>query len=96
MITSQFSYIEKEQLSALHFPTSEVLQTQEDKAQRLKDLERALTLGNLDHIKIRLVFEDSEGAKQVETTVWGITDTRVILKQGLLIPIHRIKEVRIL
>ncbi|MBN8701606.1 MAG: hypothetical protein J0M08_00935 [Bacteroidetes bacterium] len=96
MNTVRVASIEKEQLATLHFPSQEVLDSKEAKDQRLKDLERALTLGNLDHIKIKLIFADNEGDKQVETTVWGITDKRVILKQGLLIPIHRVKEVRII
>ena len=58
------------------------------------DLERAMKLGNLEHNKIKIVFEDSEGLKQVETTVWGGTDKRVILKQAILIPIHRIHEIK--
>lgn len=93
MIASRTQQIEKEQIAQFLFPKEEVLKTAEEMAKRKADLERAMTLGNLEHIKIRIVFEDNEGTKQVETTVWGLTDKRIILKQGLLIPIHRIKEV---
>jgi hypothetical protein len=87
--------IEKEQISGLKFPDSEVLATKDQVKSRSVNLERALKLGNLEHNKIKIVFEDSEGMKQVETTVWGVTDKRVILKQGVVIPIHRIHDVKV-
>ncbi|MBA3971027.1 MAG: hypothetical protein H0X46_02595 [Bacteroidetes bacterium] len=85
--------IEKENISGLKFPDIDVLRSKDDVKARFLDLERALKLGNLEHNKIKIVFEDSEGLKQVDTTVWGVTDKRVILKQGVVIPIHRIHEV---
>lgn len=87
--------IEKEQVPLLKFPSEEVLKTNDLIKARLRDLQRAMTLGNLEHAKIKVVFEDNEGLKQVETTVWGVTDKRIILKQGVVIPIHRIHEVKI-
>jgi hypothetical protein len=86
--------IEKENIRGLKFPDHEVLTTKDAIKIRQSHLDRALKLGNLEHNKIKIVFEDSEGVKQVETTVWGVTDKRVILKQGVLIPIHRIHEIR--
>ena len=85
--------IEKENISGLKFPEADVLQLKEEVKMRFSNLERALKLGNLEHNKIKIIFEDSEGIKQVNTTVWGVTDKRVILKQGVVIPIHRILEV---
>ena len=85
--------IEKEQVPLLQFPVEEVLKSKDQIKQRVQDLQRAMTLGNLEHAKARIVFEDKEGLKQVETTVWGVTDRRIILKQGIVLPIHRIHEV---
>jgi uncharacterized protein (UPF0248 family) len=85
--------IEKEQVAGLHFPEEDVLTSTDDIKVRNANLERALKLGNLEHSKIKIVFEDTVGLKEVETTVWGVTDKRVILKQGLVIPIHRIYEI---
>lgn len=85
--------INKESIPELKFPTDEVLGSAEDVKSRNEDLDRALKLGNLERNKIRIVFEDANGVKQVETTVWGITDKRVILKQGIVIPIHRIHSI---
>ena len=87
--------IDKENISGLKFPDSDVLKNKEDIKMRVSHLERALKLGNLEHNKIKIVFEDTIGLKQVDTTVWGVTDKRVILKQGVVIPIHRIHEVKV-
>jgi hypothetical protein len=85
-----FEQIEKERITALNFPPTDVLEDYDAIAQRQSELQRALSLGNLEHSKIRIYFEDSESKKVVETTVWGVTDNRVILKQGVNIPINRI------
>ncbi|MDO9185885.1 MAG: hypothetical protein Q7W13_07730 [Bacteroidia bacterium] len=92
--TSRPLLIEKENIRGLKFPTNDVLASTDEIKNRYSSLERALKLGNLEHNKIKIVFEDEEGIKQVETTVWGVTDKRVILKQGILIPIHRIHEIK--
>lgn len=89
MIT-QFESIEKEKIANLNFPKSDVLNDVKEIAQRFTDLNRALSLGNLEHSKIKIYFEDNQSKKVVETTVWGLTDQIVILKQGNLIPINRI------
>lgn len=87
--------IEKEKVSELKFPEREVLVSNDDIRVRMMDLDRALKLGNLEHGKIKIVFEDTSGIKQVETTIWGVTDKRVILKHGVLIPIHCIRHIKI-
>jgi hypothetical protein len=50
----------------------------------------ALSLGNLEHSKIKIFFEDDLSQKVVETTVWALTDESVVLKKGVGIPINRI------
>jgi hypothetical protein len=87
--------IDKENISGLKFPDSDVLTSKDEIKIRTANLDKALKLGNLEHGKIKIVFEDSEGLKQVDTTVWGVTDKRVILKQGAVVPIHRIHEVKV-
>ena len=64
-----------------------------DIKQRKQNLDLALTLGNLEHVKIKIYFEDDEGPKVVDTTIWGVTDSRVILKQGVVIPVNRIHKI---
>jgi hypothetical protein len=85
-----FELIEKETIAELSFPKVEVLEDENEIQQRFLDLTRALLLGNLEHSKIKIYFEDNQSKKVVETTVWGLTDQRVILKQGNVIPINRI------
>jgi hypothetical protein len=86
--------IDKEAVAGLHFPDIEVLIDKEEIKQRAADLERCLSLGNLEHSKIKIYFEDDTSHKVVDTTVWGLTDKRVILKQGIVIPIKRITKIK--
>lgn len=89
-MSTNFEIIEKEVIETLRFPSNDVLEDNEEIQQRNSELERALSLGNLEHSKIKIFFEDNESKKVVETTVWGVTDKRVILKKGVAIPINRI------
>jgi len=86
----EFITIEKEAIADLHFPKNDVLEEREEMARRRQELDRALSLGNLEHSKIKIYFEDDASKKMVETTIWGVTEERVILKQGVVIPIQRI------
>lgn len=95
MNTATFEKIEKENISSLKFPNSEVLLDPEKINERSADLNRALSLGNLEQTKIKIYFEDDKSCKVVETTVWGVTDKRVILKQGVVIPINRVHQIKI-
>jgi len=90
----RFIKVSKETIAELHFPKSDVLFREIDKQQREKDLTKAIQLGNMFHSKVLISFEDIEGLKQVDTTVWGITDCQVILKKNLTIPINRIVSIQ--
>jgi uncharacterized protein (UPF0248 family) len=87
--------IEKERIAQLHFPSEEVLTSIESIVQRSAELDKASRLGNMDKLKFKIVFEDNEGVKQVETTIWAVTKESVVLKHGLTIPVHRIHEIKI-
>ena len=93
MTTIAFETIEKEQVDSLKFPPTEVLLDKDLIKERESELNRALSLGNLEHTKIKIYFEDDTSRKIVETTVWGVTDKRVILKQGVVIPINRVHKI---
>lgn len=88
-----FELIDKEEIASLHFPKVDVLEDNEGIAARRNDLDRALSLGNLEHLKIKIYFEDDTSKKLVETTIWGVTEERVILKQGAVIPVKRIHKI---
>ena len=90
---ASFDLIDKEVIPLLNFPKVEVLDDKEAILSRKNDLDRALSLGNLEHVKIKIYFEDDLSKKMVETTIWGVTDSRVILKQGVVIPVNRIHKI---
>ena len=92
-MNAAFELIDKELIASLNFPKSDVLEDKEDISGRKNDLDRALSLGNLEHVKIKIYFEDDMSKKMVETTIWGVTEERVILKQGVVIPVKRIHKI---
>lgn len=92
-MSTAFELIDKELIASLNFPKEDVLEDKEDIAERRNDLDRALSLGNLEHVKIKIYFEDDISKKMVETTIWGVTEERVILKQGVVIPVNRIHKI---
>jgi hypothetical protein len=89
-MTEEFTIIDKEDIALLKIPTTDVLNDVDEIKTRISDINRALLLGNLEHSKIKIFFEDDESKKIVDTTVWGVTDKNVMLKQGVMIPIQRI------
>ena len=89
-MTTTIQHIEKEEIKNLSFPKDEVLKTKAEQADRALKLTRALSLGNLEQVKVKMFFRDSEGDKSVETTVWGLTRNDVILKESTIIPLNRI------
>jgi len=92
-ITSTPDLVEKESISSLSFPPSEILISIDDILKRRTDLNRAAILGNGSKSKVRIFFEDESGAKIVETTIWAVTEKMAVLKSSTLIPINRITEV---
>lgn len=92
---SEYEKIEKEKIVDLKFPSKEVISDPSSIAERKLELDKALKLGNNEQHKIKIYFEDDTSKKIVETTVWGVTDKRVILKQGLVIPINRVHKIKI-
>jgi hypothetical protein len=85
--------IEKDLLPTLRFPQDEVLTDPAQLTQRRIEAQRAVKLGNNYKGKVRIVFEDNDSIKMVETTIWGVTGKYLILKSGMLIPIKRVHEI---
>ena len=92
-MTSAYREIDKETVELLVFPEADVLEDKQAQIQRLRELERALALGNLERVKVKIYFEDDKEQLMVHTTVWGVTKESVILKKSALIPHHRIHSV---
>lgn len=90
---SQIPLIEKETVSFLSFPSTEVLEDKLAIRDRMYALHRATSLGNIHQRKVTIIFEDSEAIKSVRTTIWAITDRKIVLKEGRTIPVQRIHSV---
>lgn len=86
--------IEKEEIKNLTFPNESIAKTEEQTRDLNNKLQYAMSLGNLHQTKIKIIFEDSEGLKEVQTTVWVAGDNFISLKGGISIPVRRIVEVR--
>jgi hypothetical protein len=63
--------------------------------QQVENLKKAMVLGNSYKSKCTLVIEDSEGLKNVETTIWMADELHIVLKGGIVIPISSIRDVLI-
>ncbi len=85
-----YESVDKDKLTSLVFPKSDVLCKKEAMQQRIAELKLALSFGNLDYFKIKIYFADNKSKKVVEANVCGVTEERVILNHGVGIPINRI------
>lgn len=95
MITTHAVEISKEEVADIHFPHEPVQLSPEHKLLRDRKIERAMRLGNGDHVKCRILFKDAEGLKWVNTTVWDFDRDNIVLKYGLTIPVARVLDIEI-
>lgn len=86
--------IEKELISELTFRDTEA--EVQNPMEIRRQLAKALILGNSLKHKVRLTFDSDAGLKMVHTTIWGMGESRIILKKGVSIPIDSVVEVRLL
>ncbi|HRO75788.1 MAG TPA: hypothetical protein PLP27_06550 [Crocinitomicaceae bacterium] len=93
MSEETFELVEKENVSSLVFPQEEVLKKVDEIKIRKHEINRAISLGNLEHHKVKIYFIDSVGKKYVDTTIWAVTEDAIVLKQNTIIPISRIIKV---
>lgn len=86
--------IEKEEVSSLIFPSKPIkLRTIEEQKSLVGKLMKAEKLGNLFKNKIEIVFQDEEGLKEVNTTIWAVGREHILLKKGVFIPVNRIVSI---
>jgi hypothetical protein len=88
--------IQKENVPDFSFVSYDVLDNIEERGLRALDLQKAMVLGNGDHVKISISFLTTDGMKKVETTVWAATEESIMLKGGVSIPVHCIKEIKLI
>jgi hypothetical protein len=92
---SEFVLDDKEESVGCNFPIEEVLKSEKEKKALKTELNRAISLGNLEHHKVKVYFEDSKKKKVVNTTIWAVTDNSIVLKQNVVIPTRRIYKLEI-
>ncbi|MCO5260921.1 MAG: hypothetical protein M9916_12325 [Crocinitomicaceae bacterium] len=92
---SEFKLVEKEEVVNFNFPKEEVKLSDSEKKTLKAQLDRANTLGNAAHHKVKVYFEDAESKKVIYTTIWGVTESHILLKQNVFIPIQRIIKLEI-
>ena len=86
--------VAKEDVSDLRFPKEEVFENLEQQNELKAKIDKALKLGNALKGKVKILFEDAEGLKVVETTIWGVTDKNILLKKTTIIPTRRIHDIK--
>lgn len=84
--------IEKEAIQSLSFTTKTPVKQHPELREQIKNATR---LGNAYHSKVSILFEDDEGVKRVDTTIWADGARFICLKGGIWLPIDRIIEVRL-
>ncbi len=83
--------IEKETIKDLSFKHPLEVEQQENIHNKL---EEATRLGNGYRTKVGIIFQDDEGLKRVNTTVWAKGQKFICLKGGMWIPINHIVELK--
>jgi hypothetical protein len=91
--TSAPTLIEKETIPSLTFPKEPIIRSKDERSLLRKKISDSSVLGNIHHNKIKIVFEDSEGLKEVRTTIWAAGEDFIVLKKGISIPVHRIIDI---
>ena len=95
MSLDNIQLVEKESVGELVFPIEEILTSDSEILNRKLSIDRAISLGNIEHHKVKIIFSDSIGIKKVDTTIWAVTDKAIVLKQNTVVPIHRIHKLEI-
>lgn len=94
-MNTDFKLIEKEEVASLKFPKEDVKLSDNERKELRLNLDRANTLGNIEHHKVKIYFIDNEGPKVVYTTIWDAGTQFILLKQNVFIPINRIVKLEI-
>lgn len=85
--------VEKESIAEMTFSRPTSLPQGLDIQRKIAD---AMLMGNSYHTKVSIVFEDDNGLKRVNTTIWANGNRYVCLKGGLWLPIDHIIEIELI
>jgi hypothetical protein len=94
-MNNEYVLVEKEEVAQLTFPKAEVLVEEHDRKRLRSELDRAMALGNLEHHKVKIYFEDDKKKRVVHTTIWVLTDKAIVLKKNIILPLNRIYKLEI-
>ena len=83
--------IEKEVISSLPFHSKSKV---EQHPKIMEQIKNATRLGNGYRGKVSIYFEDDDGLKFVDTTIWAHGAKFICLKGGVWLPINRIVEIK--
>jgi len=86
--------IEKEIISNLSFKKAPISHTQSPEL--LQKLHEAMRLGNNFRGKVAIIFQDDDGLKRVETTIWATGAKYICLKGGTWLPISHVVDVKMI
>jgi hypothetical protein len=95
MLSPNTTVIPKELVATLRFPKQPLPMSDSDRDEVRRRIGEAARLGNGEHGKCRIIFQDAEGEKAVETTIWTYDRDNIVLKYGMTIPIARVLRVEI-
>ncbi len=95
MLDAHATLIPKERIPGLRFPQDPLAITMDQRRSMLRTLQVATRLGNAEHGKCRIVFQDDQGLKAVETTIWAFDPENIVLKYGTTIPVSRVVSIEI-
>jgi hypothetical protein len=85
--------INLEEVISLHFPTDDVFFSKEEQQNRLKQVEGLMTTENVMEQPMKIMFQDIEGMKCICTTICGLSEKEVVLKNKVRIPMQRILKI---
>lgn len=83
--------IEKELVKELSFKTPVKIKQDPDLR---RHLDEATRLGNGYHTKVGIIFQDDQGLKRINTTIWATGSKYICLKGGMWLPIDHIVELK--
>ncbi|MFT5780098.1 MAG: hypothetical protein ACI837_003059 [Crocinitomicaceae bacterium] len=83
--------VEKEVIGSLSFHVKNSVKQHPELTDQIRNATR---LGNAYHTKVSIIFEDDNGPKRVDTTVWAYGSKYICLKGGVWLPIQRIVEIK--
>ena len=89
--TLETQIVEKESISSLSFKGGDRIRQHPNLRQQIQEATR---LGNAYHSKVSIYFQDDQGPKRVDTTIWAHGAKYICLKGGVWLPIDRIIEIK--